>query len=87
MQNNPAYYKIQAPSKLESRLITEDVPTGILPMVELGKISGVPTPLLKSVLHISEALLERDFNVDGRTLKNLYYDIDDLNAIKEKLQS
>jgi len=87
MQNNPAYYKILAPSKLESRLITEDVPTGILPMVELGKISGVPTPLLQSVLHISEALLERDFNVDGRTLKNLYYDIDDLNVIKEKLQS
>jgi len=87
MQNNPAYYKIQAPSKLESRLITEDVPTGILPMVELGKISGVPTPLLQSLLHISEALLERDFNVDGRTLKNLYCDIDDLNAIKEKLQS
>lgn len=87
MQNNPAYYKILAPSKLESRLITEDVPTGILPMVELGKIARVPTPLLQSVLYISEALLERNFELEGRTLKNLFYDIDDLNAIKEKLHS
>jgi opine dehydrogenase len=71
MQNNPAYYKILSPRNLQTRLLYEDVPTGILPLTELGKMAGVDTPLLTSVLNISQNLLDVDFVSTGRTLRNL----------------
>lgn len=74
MQHNKAYYKIQAPTKLNSRLLTEDVPTGILPIIELGKMNNVKCPLMTSVLSLTEGLLEVDFVKNGRTLKNLKID-------------
>jgi len=85
MQNNPAYYKILAPTKLDNRLLTEDVPTGILPLVELGKISGVPTPLMESVLRISQGLLMKNFHAEGRSIKNLFSDEIDIDSIKKRL--
>jgi opine dehydrogenase len=85
MINNPAYYKILAPTKLDNRLLTEDVPTGILPLLELGKISGVPTPLMESVLHISQTLLKRNFQEEGRTLKNLFPDDFNMDSIIKRL--
>jgi len=71
MKNNPAYHKILAPSTLYSRLLLEDIPTGILPLTEIAKVGNVPTPLMVSLLSISQALLKIDFSTNGRTLKNL----------------
>mgnify|MGYP001096076222 CR=1 FL=1 len=71
IRNNPAYYKILAPTSLHSRLLLEDIPTGILPFVELGRLAGVETPLMEAVLHISETLLQMKFTSNGRTLKRL----------------
>ncbi len=71
MRNNPAYFEIQAPNTLHSRLLLEDVPTGILPFVELGRMAGVATPLLNSILQITSALLKSDFTKNGRSLQNL----------------
>ncbi len=71
MRNNPAYHKIQAPTTLHSRLLLEDVPTGIIPMAELGALAAVPTPLLSSVHHMAQGLLGIDFSTTGRTLRNL----------------
>lgn len=74
MQNNPAYYKIFAPKSLHSRLLTEDIPTGVLPLVELGKLMNVETPLLNSVFLLISGLLKIDFKEEGRTLTNLGLD-------------
>ncbi len=71
MKNNPAYYDIKAPGSIFTRQLTEDIPTGVLPIIELGRVAGVPTPLLESMMHIIESLLEMDFHTDGRSLKNL----------------
>jgi len=71
MKNNPAYYKILAPNTLHCRLLIEDVPTGILPLIEISKIANVDTPLMNSILNISQSLLGINFISSGRTLKNL----------------
>ena len=71
MRNNPAYHDIKSPSTIFTRQLTEDIPTGVLPIIELGKAAGVATPLLESMLHICEALLNMDLHSNGRTLKNL----------------
>lgn len=71
MKNNPAYYDIKAPGTIFTRQLTEDIPTGVLPIIELGRVAGVETPLLESMVHIIESLLEMDLHTEGRTLENL----------------
>ena len=85
IKNNPAYYKILAPNRLQSRLLLEDIPTGILPMIELGSLAKVKTPLMESVLNISQALLSIDFRQKGRTLKNLGIEQITMNKFVEHL--
>ncbi len=71
MKNNPAYHDIKAPGNIFTRQLTEDIPTGVLPISELGKAAGVKTPLLSAMINICEALLDINFQSNGRTLKNL----------------
>ncbi len=71
MRNNPAYHDIKSPSTIFTRQLTEDIPTGVLPIMELGRTAGVETPLLESMVHICEALLNMDLHSNGRSLKNL----------------
>jgi len=83
MRNNPAYSRIMAPLDICSRYLTEDVPTGIVPMIELGRLAGVETPIMEGVLRMSEALVDRDFVAEGRTLPRLGlggYSMDNLLA-------
>ena len=74
MQNNPAYYDILAPTTIACRQITEDVPTGIVPMSELGDVAGVETPIMDSIIEMCSALLKIDFKEEGRTLKSLGFE-------------
>ena len=71
MRNNPAYHDIKSPSTIFTRQLTEDIPTGVLPIMQLGKAAGIDTPLLESMVHICEALLNIDLHTNGRSLKNL----------------
>ena len=71
MRNNPAYHDIKSPSTIFTRQLTEDIPTGVLPIMQLGKAAGVETPLLESMVHICEALLNMDLHTNGRSLKKL----------------
>jgi len=81
MRNNPAYHDILAPTSINCRMLTEDVPTGLLPISELGKIVDVRCDLMNSIIKISQTLLNCDFYATGRTLENL--GINDMD--KEKL--
>ena len=74
MRNNPAYHDIKSPSTIFTRQLMEDIPTGVLPIMELGKTAGIKTPLLESMVNICEALLNLDLRSNGRTLKNLGFD-------------
>lgn len=74
MKNNPAYYDILAPGTIFTRQLTEDIPTGLIPMSELGKAVGVKTPLMDSIIIITSSLLNIDFRKNGRTLHNLHLD-------------
>lgn len=71
MRNNPAYHDIKSPSTIFTRQLTEDIPTGVLPIMELGEAAGVEVPLLRSMVDICSRLLRIDFRKDGRTLEHL----------------
>ena len=71
LKSNPAYYDILAPGKIDCRQITEDIPTGAVPLLAFGKAAGLEMPLYTSLVGICSALLNTDFNKTGRSLERL----------------
>jgi opine dehydrogenase len=59
---------IKGPTEIDSRYLTEDVPIGLTIYSQLGRQLGVDVPLMESVIHLSGALLGRDFVAGGRTV-------------------
>ncbi len=53
LQNNPAYADIKAPQTIDARYVTEDVPMSLVPISELGRIAGVPTPDIDAVIQLT----------------------------------
>lgn len=71
IQNNAGYQGIRAPSTIFNRYITEDVPTSLVPIASLGKMLGVPTPTIDSLIHLACVLHKRDYWKEGRTVEKL----------------
>ncbi|WP_166647233.1 NAD/NADP-dependent octopine/nopaline dehydrogenase family protein [Prosthecobacter fusiformis] len=77
-RGNPAYHDITSPTQLHSRLLTEDLPTGLVPMVAFGELVGLEMPLMRSLVNIGSSLLKRDFWAEGRNLQSM--DLQGLNV-------
>ena len=71
MRNNPAYNDILAPTVINCRQLTEDIPTGAVPLAALGEAAGLDMPIYNGIINIASALLHSDFRAKGRNLKNL----------------
>lgn len=71
MRTNPAYHEIKAPTRLASRLILEDIPTGLVPFAALGQIAGLEMSLTRSLIQVTSILVGRDFWSEGRNLDKL----------------
>lgn len=71
VRNVKGYAIVNAPPKLDTRLLTEDVPMGLVPMTELAKLVNVKTPVMDLAIDLASALLERDFRAEGRTLEKM----------------
>lgn len=69
--NNPAYQGIAAPTTLNVRYLFEDIPTGLIPFISLGKLAGVPTPTCQAVVELACAALSHNFWQEGRTVEKL----------------
>lgn len=71
IQATPAYEGVGAPSSLDHRYIWEDVPTGLVPIAELGRACGVATPVTETLILLAGAIFGVDFRQAGRTLERL----------------
>ncbi len=71
LQSNPAYRGIAGPSGIRIRYITEDVPTGLVPLEAFGRIYGIATPTISSLISLAQVLTDTDYRVSGRTLERL----------------
>ena len=65
------YQATGTPSSLEHKFITEDVPTGLIPMSALGAAAGVPTPAIDALVAVVQSMTGRDFAAEARTLARL----------------
>ena len=68
---NPAYEKIKGQKDLRTRYLLEDIPTGLIPMIELGDMMGLPMERRWLVAKLGAMILGEDFFNSGRTLANL----------------
>jgi opine dehydrogenase len=73
---NPAYVGIKAPVTLEHRYLLEDVPTGMIPLIELADAAGVAAPMLHSLVDGARSILgirhwERPRTLEALGLKGL----------------
>lgn len=64
--NNPGYEGIKAPPHLNHRYIWEDVPTSLVPIADLGRIAGVPTPTINAMIALASAIHDTDYRREGR---------------------
>jgi len=53
------------------RYLTEDVPTGLVPLSELGRALGILTPHIDNLIDLASEELNIDFRINGRTLDRL----------------
>ncbi len=58
-------------SGIKSRQIAEDVPTGNVLLSSLGKMIGVDTPTIDSIIHLFSIIHETDYYKQGRTVEKL----------------
>ena len=58
----------RAPSSLEFRYLTEDVPYGLVFTSELAREVGVPTPGIDAVITLASIVLGTDFRAQGKRL-------------------
>jgi len=71
LRSNPAYRGIAGPSGIRIRYITEDVPTGLVPLEAFGRMYGIATPTISSLISLAQVLTETDYRASGRTLERL----------------
>jgi opine dehydrogenase len=65
---NPAYRGIKAPTTLDHRYLLEDVPTGLVPLLELGEAAGLALPTLGGLVNLARSTLGGELWRGARTL-------------------
>ena len=65
------YQATGTPKSLDHKFITEDVPTGLIPMSALGTAAGVRTPTIDALVELVRSMTGKDFAAEARTLERL----------------
>jgi opine dehydrogenase len=62
---------IKSPPSLDHRYLNEDVGFGLVPMVEIGKLLGMTTPVMDALITLASTALRTDFRTEGLTLEKM----------------
>ena len=71
IQNQTGYFGINAPSTLQHRYISEDVPMSLVPIAALGERYGVSVNAINAIIRLGCILHSTDYWRKGRTLDKL----------------
>jgi opine dehydrogenase len=75
----PGFRGIKAPTRIDSRYLTEDVGYSLVFFTDLARRLAVPTPTMDAIIEITSVVLARDLRAEGaRTMSSL--GLDDLTA-------
>jgi len=70
-RTNLAYKWDYAPNTMKHRFFMEDIPYGMIPMEEVGKLVNVRTPLITAVIEIGSLLANEKFRAIARNFEKL----------------
>jgi opine dehydrogenase len=62
---------IKAPPDLTHRYMLEDLPYGVVPLADLGRVASVEIPVTEALITLASAITAHDFRAEGRTLARL----------------
>ncbi len=68
IHSNPVF---PAPSCIDTRYINEDLPFGLVPWSNMGRLWDVPTPNVDAVIRLVSTMLGKDYFVEGLTADKL----------------
>jgi opine dehydrogenase len=71
IHNQQGYYGIMAPTTLNHRYITEEVPMSLVPIAALGQRYGVSVWGMDSIIRMASIIHQTDYWRRGRTLEKL----------------
>ncbi len=71
IHSNPGYVGIMAPRTINVRYITEDIPMSLVPISEFGRMFGIKTSVIDSLIDIANSIFKKDFRASGRNLSRL----------------
>ncbi|MDM8533501.1 NAD/NADP octopine/nopaline dehydrogenase family protein [Clostridiaceae bacterium HSG29] len=71
VKDTNAYSGISGQKEIRTRYILEDIPMGLIPMVELAKVLGIKTKRMETVISLGEILLDTDLYENARTIDRL----------------
>ncbi len=74
VKQNRAYAEVKGQQTLRTRYILEDVPTGLVPMVSLGRLLGVDVSRMETIVQLAQYVLGEDLTTGGRTVESLGLD-------------
>ncbi len=74
VQANKVYSGIKAPSDIKARYISEDVPMSLVPISELGRLAGVKTPAIDTMISLADIMHDQDYRKNGRDLDRMGID-------------
>ncbi|GAB3556554.1 NAD/NADP octopine/nopaline dehydrogenase family protein [Spelaeicoccus albus] len=60
-----------SPSRLDHRFLWEDALAGVVPLLSLAEVAGVPAPTMQALATLAGPLLGRDMLGEGRNVDNL----------------
>ena len=66
LRNNNSYKEIDAPKTLNHRYLEEDIPYGLVPLEQTGKIIGVNTPCVSLIIELASAIQNKNYRALGR---------------------
>ncbi|CAH2212095.1 NAD/NADP-dependent octopine/nopaline dehydrogenase family protein [Tepidibacter aestuarii] len=70
VRTTKAYDGIKGQKTLKTRYILEDIPNSLLPIVSLGKMTGVNVDKMETIVKLAKHMLGDDIQ-EGRTLENV----------------
>jgi opine dehydrogenase len=62
---------IKAPTSLDHRYLHEDVGYGLVPIAAIGRMAGVPTPVIDALIELASKMNRVDYRRDGLALEQL----------------
>lgn len=80
--------EIRGPFNLNSdRYVTEDVPYGLVPFVQIAELAGIKTPVTRTMITLLSTMNHKDYWREGRNLEKMGIDKMNLEELKTFLQT